>query len=73
MVNLGTYLKDREVANMMKLGTYLEVVDMKAEDKPREGTVEEDRLMVDTMGMQDLSHGILWNVHSKGELIHEEM
>ena len=68
MVNLGTYLKGQEVVDMLKLGTYLEVVDMKAEDKPWEGTMEEDRLtkdrenvvavsmpldyMVDTMGMQ---------------------
>ena len=89
MLNIGIYVKGREVANMVKLGTYLEVVDMKVEDKPWEGTVEEDRpmedrenvvevgmpldYMVDPMGMQYLSHGILWNVHNKEELIHEEV
>ncbi|KAI6679079.1 hypothetical protein NL676_039875 [Syzygium grande] len=84
MVNLGIYLKGRDVADMVKLGTYQEVVDMKAEDKPWEGMVEEDRenvmevgmpldYMVDLMGMQYLSHGILWNVHNKEELIHEEI
>ncbi|KAI6679072.1 hypothetical protein NL676_039868 [Syzygium grande] len=75
MVNLGTYLKGREVVDIVKLGTYLEVVDMKAEDKPCEGMMEVDRLMedrekvvevsmppdyiVNTMGMQNLSYGIL--------------
>ncbi|KAI6679080.1 hypothetical protein NL676_039876 [Syzygium grande] len=47
MVNLGIYLKGQDVADMVKLGTYLEVVDMKVEDKPWEGAVEEDRLMED--------------------------
>ncbi|KAI6679702.1 hypothetical protein NL676_033583 [Syzygium grande] len=47
MVNLSTYLKGREVADMVKLSIYLEVVDMKGEDKPWEDTVEEERRMED--------------------------